>query len=271
MISPVVIQGPRGAVSAGTGSLVVIAGPCMLESRDLALRTAGAAAETCAKLGIPFVFKSSYLKANRTSAGSATGPGLEAGLKILAEVRESLGVPVLTDVHSPAEARAAAAVVDVLQVPAFLCRQTELLQACAATGKPVNVKKGQFMNPADMGRAAEKAGGPGRALLCERGTFFGYGDLVVDFRSLHVMRECGYPVVFDVTHSLQRPAGGTTGGDRRFAPAMARAAVAFGVDALFLETHPDPPRALSDSAVQLPLEVFASLLWECSQMARPSL
>lgn len=271
MIPPVVIPGPRGEITTGTGPLVVIAGPCMLESRDLALRTAESAAAACAALQLPFVFKSSYLKANRSSAASPTGPGLDAGLKILAEVRDSLGVPVLTDVHTPAEARAAAEVVDVLQVPAFLCRQTELLQACAATGKPVNVKKGQFMNPADMGRAAEKAGGPGRVLLCERGTFFGYGDLVVDFRGLQVMRECGYPVVFDVTHSLQRPSGETTGGDRRFAPAMARAAVAFGVDALFLETHPDPDHALSDSATQLPLDMFSSLLWECSQIPRPSL
>jgi len=260
------VPGPGGTVAVGEGPLVVIAGPCMLESRELALRTAEAAAAACARLRLPYIFKSSYLKANRTSVTSSVGPGLDEGLKLLAEVRTAVGAPVLTDVHSPDEARAAAHAADVLQVPAFLCRQTALLQACGATGKPVNIKKGQFLNPADMASAAEKVkrAGSGGVLLTERGSFFGYGDLVVDFRSFAVMREAGWPVVFDVTHSLQRPAGPVTGGDRRFAPLLARAAVAAGVDALFIETHPDPARALADAATQWPLDRFEALLSECA-------
>ena len=268
MSGEVRVAGPRGGLAVGAEPLVVIAGPCLLETREVALRTAEAAARACQALQLPYVFKSSYLKANRTSGSSAAGPGLEAGLKLLAEVRSAVGVPVLTDVHSPAEARAAAEVADVLQVPAFLCRQTELLRACGATGKPVNIKKGQFMDPAAMARAAEKvqAAGAGGVLLTERGTFFGYGDLVVDFRSLAVMRECGCPVVFDVTHSLQRPSGPVTGGERRHAPALARAAVAAGVDALFLETHPDPEHAWSDAATQWPLAQLPALLTGCARV-----
>jgi 2-dehydro-3-deoxyphosphooctonate aldolase (KDO 8-P synthase) len=264
----VLVQGPRGHVTVGAPELVVIAGPCMLESRELALATAQAAAQVCAELELPYVFKGSYLKANRSSANSAVGPGLREGLEILAEVRASVGVPVLTDVHSPDEAAAAADVVDVLQVPAFLCRQTALLAACGATGRPVNIKKGQFLNPADVGHAADKvlgAGGSG-VLFTERGTFFGYGDLVVDFRSLVVMREAGWPVVFDASHSLQRPAGAVTGGDRRFAPTLARAAVAAGVDALFVEVHPNPAEALSDAATQWPLERLRELLEPCARL-----
>ena len=265
MSVPVAVQGPRGEVLVGSGSLAVIAGPCMLESRDLALRTAETVAGVCERLGLPYIFKSSYLKANRTSRDSPMGPGLAEGLRILSEVRTTLGVPVLTDVHSPEEALTAGPVVDVLQVPAFLCRQTELLMACAHAGKPVNVKKGQFLGPDVMGHAGEKAGGAGKVMLTERGSFFGYGDLVVDFRSLAILRELGYPVVFDVTHSLQRPGGTVTGGDRRFAPAMARAAVAFGLDALFVETHPDPDHALSDAATQWPLDQLESLLAGCAR------
>ncbi len=270
MTGAVRVSGPAGGVTVGGDALVVIAGPCMLESRELALRTAAAAAAACARLGLPFIFKSSYLKANRTSAGSPVGPGLEAGLSILAEVRAAVGAPVLTDVHSPEEAGAAAAVADVLQVPAFLCRQSALLAACGATGKVVNIKKGQFLEPAAMARAADKARAAGAAgvLLTERGTFFGYGDLVVDFRSFAVMRESGWPVVFDVTHSLQRPAGAVTGGDRRHAPALARAAVAAGVDALFIETHPDPDKALSDAATQWPLGQLRPLLEDCLKVRR---
>ncbi|MBI5837256.1 MAG: 3-deoxy-8-phosphooctulonate synthase [Candidatus Eisenbacteria bacterium] len=268
MTGAVRVPGPRGDVTVGAEALVVIAGPCMLESRDLALRTAEAAAAACSRLGLGYIFKSSYLKANRTASGSPVGPGLEAGLRVLAEVRSAVGAPVLTDVHSPEEARAAAAVADVLQVPAFLCRQTALLTACGATGRVVNIKKGQFLDPAAMARAAEKAlsAGATGVLLTERGTFFGYGDLVVDFRSLAVMRESGCPVVFDVTHSLQRPAGPVTGGERRHAPALARAAVAAGTDALFLETHPDPGRALSDAATQWPLDRFEELVEGCARV-----
>ena len=261
------VRGPRGAVTIG-GAPAVIAGPCMLESRDLALRVAERCAEVCARLDLPYIFKGSYLKANRTSEKSPEGPGLEAGLALLAEIRSRVGVPVLTDVHTPDEAAAAGKVVDVLQVPAFLCRQTALLHACGATGLPVNIKKGQFMNPADMGRAAEKAARAGSrgVMLTERGTFFGYGDLVVDFRGLAIMRESGCPIIFDVTHSLQRPAGGVTGGERRHAPAMASASAAAGVDALFVETHPDPSKALSDAETQWPLAALEELLEPCARV-----
>ncbi len=262
--APVQVTGPAGPVEFGTGRLVVIAGPCMLESRDLVLDTARECARVCAALELPLVFKGSYLKANRTSDKSPSGPGLVAGLQILSEVRASLGIPILTDVHTEAEAEHAGRVVDVLQVPAFLCRQSSLLQACGRTGKVVNIKKGQFAAAPDLLRAADKAtrAGASGVLLTERGNFFGYGDLVVDFRNLARLRAAGHPVVFDVSHSLQRPSGadGITGGERAFAPAMARAAAAFGVDALFVETHPDPDRALSDSATQWPLSQLEGLL-----------
>lgn len=236
--------------------LFVIAGPDVIESEELVLRHAARLKDVCARLGVPFAFKCSYDKANRTSIKSYRGPGLTEGLRVLRKVKETVGVPILTDVHETAEIAAAAAVVDVLQIPAFLCRQTALLQAAARTGLAVNVKKGQFLAPADMRNAADKvtAAGGDRVILTERGTTFGYGDLVVDMRALVVMRESGWPVVYDATHSLQRPGGAETGGDRRFAFPLMRAAVACGVDGLFFECHPEPARALSDAATQLPLE-----------------
>jgi 2-dehydro-3-deoxyphosphooctonate aldolase (KDO 8-P synthase) len=249
--------------------LLVIAGPCVIESPDLVLRTAEALAETCRRLGLGFVFKCSYLKDNRTAARSYVGPGLEEGLAVLARVRREIGVPVLSDVHERDEAQAAAEVLDVLQIPAFLCRQTRLIAAAAATGRTVNVKKGQFLAPEDVAHIAgkyEAATGelakPGGLLVTERGTSFGYRELVVDLRGLEIMRGFGWPVVFDVTHSLQRPAaaGHETGGTRRFAPLMARAACAAGVDALFLEAHPDPASAQSDRATQIPLAEVPALL-----------
>jgi 2-dehydro-3-deoxyphosphooctonate aldolase (KDO 8-P synthase) len=240
----------------------VIAGPCAIESEDLVLLVAEKLASLCQARNLPFVFKSSYKKANRSSFGSYTGPGLDQGLGALGRVRRQIGVPVLTDVHDVAEAAPVAQVVDCLQVPAFLSRQTDLLLACARTGKPVNVKKGQFLAPDDMRQVAEKLERAGAAgiLLTERGTTFGHHDLVVDFRGLVVMRESGWPVIYDATHSLQHPGGGVTGGDRRFAEPLALAAVAAGVDALFFETHPDPDRALSDAATQIPLDHVERLL-----------
>jgi len=249
----------------GDAPLLVIAGPCVVESEDLVLRTAESLAAVCRRLELGFVFKSSYLKDNRTSVRSHVGPGLDAGLRILQRVRDELGVPVLSDVHESAEVGAAAEVLDVLQIPAFLCRQTRLLRAAAATGRCVNVKKGQFLAPEDARHIVEKyASVPdgGGLLLTERGTSFGYHNLVVDLRSLEILREFGWPVVFDITHSLQRPAaaGAESGGERRFAPLMARAAAAAGVDAVFLEAHPDPARAESDRHTQLPLADVGPLL-----------
>ncbi len=254
-----------GAARLGAGPLGLVAGPCVIESEELALRVAAALSELCAARGVPYIFKSSYQKANRSSLSSYAGPGLAQGLAALARVRRELGVPVLTDVHAVDEVAAAAEVADCLQVPAFLSRQTELILACARSGRVVNVKKGQFLAPDDMRQVAEKlaAGGARGVLLTERGASFGYHDLVVDFRSFVQLREIGWPVVFDVTHSLQRPGGAVTGGDRRFALPLARAAVACGVDALFVETHPRPERALSDAATQLPLEWMPELLDQC--------
>jgi len=251
-----------GGARFGGAELGVIAGPCAIESEDLVLLVAEKLASLCQARNLPFVFKSSYKKANRSSFGSYTGPGLDQGLGALSRVRRQLGVPVLTDVHDVAEAAPVAQVVDCLQVPAFLSRQTELLLACARTGKPVNVKKGQFLAPDDMRQVAEKLERAGAAgiLLTERGTTFGHHDLVVDFRGLVVMRDSGWPVIYDATHSLQHPGGGVTGGDRRFAEPLALAAVAAGVDALFFETHPDPDRALSDAATQIPLDHVERLL-----------
>ena len=251
-----------GGAVVGGPALAVLAGPCVIESDDLLLKTAETLQRLCAERGLPFVFKSSYRKANRSSLGSFTGPGLEAGLASLERVRDRLGVPVVTDVHETQEAAAAAEVADCLQIPAFLSRQTQLLVAAAATGKPVNLKKGQFLAPDDVARAVEKleSGGAGGVLVTERGASFGYHDLVVDFRSFVVLRETGWPVVYDASHSLQRPGGAESGGDRRFALPLARAAVACGVDALFFETHPDPDRALSDAATQIPLDWVATLL-----------
>ncbi len=228
------------------------------------LETAEALAKTCGDLGVPLVFKSSYDKANRTSGGSGRGPGIRAGLDALAQVRRRVGLPVLTDVHEAAQAAEAAEVADILQVPAFLCRQTDLLAACGRTGRPVNIKKGQFLAPGDMAHAAQKAldAGAPAALLCERGSCFGYRDLVVDMRALVEMRDLGHPVVFDATHSVQQPGAGQgeTGGARRLAAPLARAAVAVGISGLFVEAHPDPGRAVSDRATQLPLARFRDFL-----------
>ncbi|MCK9983599.1 MAG: 2-dehydro-3-deoxyphosphooctonate aldolase (KDO 8-P synthase) [Azoarcus sp.] len=244
----------------------LIAGPCVIESRDMAFETAGALKEICAELAIPFIYKSSYDKANRSSGKSYRGMGMEKGLDILADVRKQLGVPVLTDVHAIEEIPAVAAVVDVLQTPAFLCRQTDFIHAVAASGKPVNIKKGQFLAPGDMKNVVDKAreanGGADTIMVCERGASFGYNNLVSDMRSLAIMRETGCPVVFDATHSVQLPGGQGTasGGQREFVPVLARAAVAVGVAGLFMETHPDPAKALSDGPNAWPLPKMKALL-----------
>jgi 2-dehydro-3-deoxyphosphooctonate aldolase (KDO 8-P synthase) len=246
--------------------LFLIAGPCVIESRQLAFDTAGALQELCAKLAIPFIYKSSFDKANRSSGKSFRGPGMETGLEILADVRRQLAVPVLTDIHTEDEVAPVAAVVDVLQTPAFLCRQTDFIQACAASGKPVNIKKGQFLAPGDMKQVVAKAreanGGADTLMVCERGASFGYNNLVSDMRSLAIMRETGCPVVYDATHSVQLPGGqGTSsGGQREFVPVLARAAVAAGIAGLFVETHPDPDKALSDGPNAWPLPRMAELL-----------
>ena len=246
--------------------LFLIAGPCVIESRQMALDTAGQLKELCAGLGIPFIYKSSYDKANRSSGKSFRGLGMEQGLDILAEVKKQVGVPVLTDVHAEDEVAAVAAVVDVLQTPAFLCRQTDFIQACAASGKPVNIKKGQFLAPGDMKQVVAKAkeanGNADSIMVCERGTSFGYNNLVSDMRSLAILRETGCPVVFDATHSVQLPGGqgDRSGGQREFVPVLARAAVAVGVAGLFMETHPDPDKALSDGPNAWPLPKMRALL-----------
>ncbi|GBE08240.1 2-dehydro-3-deoxyphosphooctonate aldolase [bacterium BMS3Bbin11] len=243
----------------------LIAGPCVVESEQLAIDTAGTLAEITSELDIPFIFKSSYDKANRTSGQSYRGMGIDEGLKILDNVRQQTGVPVLTDVHSTTEVKTVAEVVDVLQTPAFLCRQTDLIEAVGACGKPVNIKKGQFLSPQEMTQVASKAivaGGKGRVMVCERGVSFGYNNLVVDMRSLAIMRHTGCPVVFDVTHSVQQPGGQGThsGGNREYIPVLARAAVAVGVAGLFMETHPDPDKALSDGPNSWPLARMKELL-----------
>ena len=242
----------------------LIAGPCVIESRELAFETAGRLKEITGRLGVPFVYKSSFDKANRSSLGSYRGPGVEEGLAILADVRAEVGVPVLTDVHEDTAMDEVAAVVDVLQTPAFLCRQTNFILKVARTGKPVNVKKGQFLSPWEMGNVVDKARSTGndRIMVCERGFSFGYNNLVSDMRSLAVMRDTGAPVVFDATHSVQLPGGkgSASGGQREFVPVLARAAVAVGVSGLFMETHPDPANALSDGPNAWPLDRIESLL-----------
>ena len=244
----------------------LISGPCVIESREMALDTAERLRDLCAGLDIPFIYKSSYDKANRSSGKSYRGMGMARGLEILAEVRERVGVPVLTDVHTVEEVAEVAAVVDVLQTPAFLCRQTDFIHAVAASGKPVNIKKGQFLAPGDMqqvvAKAREAAGGADTIMVCERGVSFGYNNLVSDMRSLAIMRETGCPVVFDATHSVQLPGGqGTSsGGQREFVPLLARAAVAVGVAGLFMESHPDPAKALSDGPNAWPLGRMHELL-----------
>ena len=245
--------------------LFLIAGPCAVESRELALDTAGELKEICRNLEIPFVYKSSYDKANRSSIKSFRGLGMERGLEILGEVRKTIGVPVLTDVHETEDITAVAAVVDVLQTPAFLCRQTDFICAVARAGKPVNIKKGQFLAPGDMKNVAEKAraaSGENNVMVCERGASFGYHNLVSDMRALAIMRETGCPVVFDATHSVQLPGGrgDASGGQREFVPVLARAATACGIAGLFMETHPDPDKALSDGPNAWPLKHMKALL-----------
>jgi 2-dehydro-3-deoxyphosphooctonate aldolase (KDO 8-P synthase) len=245
--------------------LFLIAGPCVVESRELQVDTAGRLKEITARLGVPFIFKSSYDKANRSSGKSFRGLGMEKGLEILAEVKRQVGVPVLTDVHEQEEVKPAAEVVDVLQTPAFLCRQTDFIRAAASAGKPVNIKKGQFLSPQEMGNVvakAREASGQDNVLVCERGFSFGYGNLVSDMRSLAIMRETGCPVVFDATHSVQLPGGQGTasGGQREFIPVLARAAVASGIAGLFMETHPNPAKALSDGPNAWPLGMMEGLL-----------
>ena len=255
--------------------LFLIAGPCVVESRQMAMDTAGELKEICRELDVPFIYKSSYDKANRSSGKSFRGPGMDSGLAILAEVRSQIGVPVLTDVHDAGDVAAVAAAVDVLQTPAFLCRQTDFIHAVAASGKPVNIKKGQFLAPGDMkhvvDKAREAAGGADSIMVCERGASFGYNTLVSDMRSLAVMRDTGCPVVFDATHSVQQPGGrGTSsGGQREFVAPLARAAVAVGVDGLFLEVHPDPEQALSDGPNMVPLHRLEPLLEQLLALRAP--
>lgn len=253
-----------GDVEFGGPNLALIAGPCMAESLDLCREVAGTMQELCAEFGVGYVFKASFDKANRTSVEGKRGPGVEEGLGILAQIKREFGLPVTTDIHLPDQASAVAGEVDLLQIPAFLCRQSDLLEAAAATGRPVNVKKGQFLAPHDAKNIVVKldAFGASGAMLTERGTSFGYNTLIVDMPGLEVMRSFGVPVCFDATHSAQRPGGSGTssGGVRESIPAMARAASAVGIDALFLEVHPDPERALSDAATQWPLARARELL-----------
>ena len=258
---------PVGSVRIGSGQrLALLAGPCAIQDEAHALRTAETLVRIAADAGVPFVYKSSYDKANRSSARSYRGPGLREGLRILRRVRETFGCPVLSDVHEPVDVPAAAEVLDLVQIPAFLCRQTDLVLACARSGRPVNVKKGQFLAPWDMRNVVEKlrSGGCEDVLLTERGASFGYNNLVVDFRGLRVMRSLGVPVVFDATHSVQLPGGqGTSsGGERQYVEPLARAAVAFGVDAVFMEVHEDPERAPSDGPTMLALASLPRLLRE---------
>jgi 2-dehydro-3-deoxyphosphooctonate aldolase (KDO 8-P synthase) len=244
--------------------LFLIAGPCVIENEKLCRQVAASLKKTCAALGIFYVFKVSFDKANRTSAKSFRGPGIESGLKILSKIREEFGVPVLTDVHTETQAFLAGEAVDILQIPAFLCRQTDLIEAAVTTGKIVNLKKGQFLSPQEMGRVAEKArlAGAKKILLTERGTTFGYNNLVADMRSIPIMKSFGFPVVFDATHSVQQPGGGgdKTTGQREFAPVLAKAALAVGANGLFIETHPKPDEALSDGPNMIPLGEMATVL-----------
>ncbi|MQF67064.1 3-deoxy-8-phosphooctulonate synthase [SAR202 cluster bacterium AD-802-F09_MRT_200m] len=253
-----------GSLRIGDGSLALIAGPCAMESEELCLSVAEQLAGLCAQLGMPYIFKSSFDKANRTALSSFRGHGLDQGLEILRKVKDRIGVPVLTDVHETDQVQSVAEVVDVIQIPAFLSRQTDLLVASGRWGKAVNIKKGQFLPPEDMGYAAEKVSSSGskNVFLTERGVSFGYRDLMVDMRGLVIMRSLGYPVVFDATHSVQQMGGrgGSSGGKTEFIPAQVRGAVAVGVDALFVETHPEPEHALSDGSTMVPLARMRELL-----------
>jgi 2-dehydro-3-deoxyphosphooctonate aldolase (KDO 8-P synthase) len=251
-----------GSVGLQPGRLGLIAGPCVLEDEGMGEEIAREVARIASDLALPYVFKASYSKSNRSSRESYRGPGLEAGLRSLAHIRERTGIPVTSDVHETGEVDRAAEVLDLIQIPAFLCRQTPLIEAAAATGKPVHLKKGQFLDPGSMTHAVEKARGAGApgVIVTERGTAFGYGDLVVDYRSFAILGGLGCPVFFDATHSVQRPGGKETAGQREFLPLLARAAVAAGASGLFLEVHPDPPRARSDRESQWPLRELESLL-----------
>lgn len=253
-----------GDITIGEGRFVLVAGPCVLESLELALEVAAEVKNMCDDLGLAYIFKSSFDKANRTSIHSFRGPGLDVGLGWLEQVKSRLGVPVLTDIHESNQAELAAQVVDVIQIPAFLCRQTDLLVSAAETGKPLNIKKAQFMSPYDIRFVLEKAreSGNDKVILCERGVAFGYNELVVDFRSIPIMRSFGCPVMFDATHSVQMPGGlgGVSGGDRRFVSPLARAAVSIGIDALFMEVHPSPNEAKSDGPNMIALSDLRDLL-----------
>ena len=244
--------------------LTLIAGPCVIESERLCFQIAAALVKTCAALRVNYVFKASFDKANRTSAKGFRGPGIAAGLRTLAKIRAEFGVPVLTDVHTAEQTAAAAEVVDILQIPAFLCRQTDLIEAAVATGKIVNLKKGQFLSPVEMGRVAEKArlAGGKKILLTERGTTFGYNNLVADMRSIPILKSYGFPVIFDATHSVQLPGGGgdKSSGQREFAPVLARCALIAGADGIFIETHPNPDKALSDGPNMIPLREMPRLI-----------
>ena len=248
----------------GWDQMLLIAGPCVIESEKLCVEIARELTQLCADLGIFFIFKASYDKANRTSGQSFRGPGAKAGLNVLRKIREEFGVPVLTDVHTAEQAVEAAAVVDVLQIPAFLCRQTDLIEAAVCTGRIVNVKKGQFLSPLEMGQVVRKAAefGGSRLMITERGTTFGYNNLVTDMRGIAIMKSFGWPVIFDATHSVQLPGGGgdKSAGQREFAPVLAKCALAAGADGLFIETHPDPDHALSDGPNMIPLAEMSSLL-----------
>jgi 2-dehydro-3-deoxyphosphooctonate aldolase (KDO 8-P synthase) len=261
-----------GDVRIGAGApLALIAGPCVIEDGEMVLDVAGRVRELARSLGMPLVFKSSYLKDNRMSPGSYAGPGLGPGLEVLARVKSELSLPVISDIHERDEVGPASRVLDALQIPAFLCRQTRLVEAAARTGLPINIKKGQFMAPEDMSRVAAKAeaAGAGGVLLTERGCSFGYHNLVVDMRSIEIMRRMGHPVAFDATHSVQLPgsASGVSGGQPEFVPVLARAAVAAGCDAVFIETHPDPTRARSDAGSMIPLDELEDLLRDVLRIA----
>ncbi len=265
-VIPVPVSTPDGkGFSVGSGQpLLLIAGPCALESEELARRVAGEMQEICGRLGLSYVFKASFDKANRTSLDSYRGPGLDEGLSILSRIRKEMQVPVISDVHDVSQVAPAAEVLDILQIPAFLCRQTDLLVAAAQTNKPINLKKGQFVSPWDMENGVNKLRGAGgkKTMLVERGACFGYNNLVVDMRSLPVMRSFDCPVIFDATHSVQLPggAGGSSGGQREFIAPLSRAAVAAGIDGLFMEVHPDPDKALCDGPNSMPLDQIEKLL-----------
>lgn len=261
-------------VSIGGGPFVLIAGPCVIESESVTFEIASALKKMTSDLGIPFVFKASYDKANRTSITSYRGPGPEVGLEILSDIRSRLSVPVISDIHSVAEVERAARVLDILQIPAFLCRQTDLLIAAARTGKPLNIKKGQFLAPWDMKHVIDKvrSAGNDRIMLTERGAMFGYNNLVTDFRGIRIMQDFGCPVIFDATHSVQLPggAGGSSSGQREFAPVLARAALAVGADAIFMEVHPDPDNALSDGPNSIKLDAMSAILGDLLRIAGAS-